>query len=262
MQIVEQKPSDFIKAELQKFNVSDAAIAEMRENFLTIKVADFNDRENAALARSRRLEVKALRVDVEKTRKELKADALKFTQAIDGEARRITGLLEPIEAHLQQQEDVVAKYKARMEAEEKARAAAEQKAERLRLEAERVQIEEEKAKLERERLAIEKERADIEAAKQREIDLAAAAERGRIEAEERIKAEVVRKEQAERAAAAEAQRKEASKPAREKLLAFADQLTAMQMPVIEGDSAKRILDHVQGELKKLSVFIVAQASEM
>lgn len=172
MTAVAIKSENYIEAELQKFNVTDAAIAEMSANYLTIKVTDHTDKENAKLARERRLEVKNIRVAVEKTRKELKADALKFTQAIDGEARRITGLLEPIETHLQAQEDIVAKYKERLEAEERARIAAEQEAERRRLEAERAQLEAEKAEIER-------QKAEIEATKQREADLAAAVELGR-----------------------------------------------------------------------------------
>lgn len=149
-------PQDFIQAELAKFGIADTAIAEMKANYLTIKVADHTDRDNAAAARSARLDVKAKRVAVEKTRKELKADALKFTQAIDGEARRITSLLEPIEAHLQQQEDIVAKHKERQEAAERARIAAEQEAERKRLEAERQKLEQERAEIERQKAELER----------------------------------------------------------------------------------------------------------
>ena len=60
-------------------------------------------------------------------------------------------------------------------AEERARIAAEQEAERRRLEAERAQLEAEKAEIER-------QKAEIEATKQREADLAAAVELGRQQA--------------------------------------------------------------------------------
>lgn len=152
------QPEDFIKVELQKFTLTDAAIAEMRANYLTIKVADFNDKENAALARSRRLEVKDLRVATNKMREEMKADSIKFGKAVEKKAQSIIKPLAEIEAYLQEQEDIVAKHKEREEAKERARIAAENEAERQRLEVERQKIESERAEIERQKAEIEQAR--------------------------------------------------------------------------------------------------------
>jgi len=71
--------------------------------------------------------VKNHRVAVEKKRKDLKADALEWGRKVDAEAKRISALLEPIEVHLQTEEDKVTKEKERI------------KAEKIRLEQERVE---------------------------------------------------------------------------------------------------------------------------
>lgn len=259
-------PQDFIKTELAKFNVSDAAIAEMAANFLSIKVADHNDRFHAEVAHNRRMEVRALRVAVEKTRKELKADALKFTQAIDGEARRITALLTPIEDHLQAQEDIVAKHKARMEAEAKAKAEAERLAEESARQAERDAIEAERAKLEAERRAIEEEKARIENEKRRQVELEAArqqaAERAAFETEQRLKREVEQKARAEQEERERAARVAAARPDREKLVAFAEELSNLRLPDVESDAAKEINREIVRRIDSLANSISAQANSL
>ena len=76
--------------------------------------------------------MKGKRVEVEKKRKELKADALEWGRKVDTEAKRIFGLLEPIETHLQTEENRVAQEKERIRQEkiekEKARVAKIEKA--------------------------------------------------------------------------------------------------------------------------------------
>ena len=58
-------------------------------------------------ARTMRLKLKEIRNNVEKTRKKLKEDIVKNGKAIDGVSNFLKGLIEPIEAHLQAQEDFV-----------------------------------------------------------------------------------------------------------------------------------------------------------
>lgn len=225
--------------ELAKFNPADAAIAGYREKYMPIRVSDPADKANAALARKGRLEVKATRCNVENIRKELKADALKFGQAVDGEARRITAQLEEIEKHLQEQEDIVAKHEARLAAEAAAKAEAE------RIEAERIREEERLAMIakieamerekreaaEAEAKRIRDEAAKIEAdriAKAREEQVAreavAAAERAAAEREAALKAQAEREvarikaeaEAREKAILDEAEAKERARIAEEK----------------------------------------------
>lgn len=73
-------------------------------------------------ARESRAEIKAYRVDIEKTRKEIKAPALERCRLIDDEARRITAELEALENPIDRQ---IKAEEARKEAEQKARAEAE-----------------------------------------------------------------------------------------------------------------------------------------
>lgn len=112
---------DLISTELQKFSLSDAAIAEMEKQYMPLTVKGIGDKEGFKAVRTARLYVKEKRIEIEKTRKALKADALKFGQAVDGEAKRITAMLEPIETHLQDQEDVVKREEERIRQEEESR---------------------------------------------------------------------------------------------------------------------------------------------
>lgn len=93
-----------IENELKKFNVTDAAIAELAQNFLILSIDGIDDKEGKNSVSSARKIVKGYRVDVDKRRKELNADALEYQRRINGEAKRITALLEPIENHLENEE--------------------------------------------------------------------------------------------------------------------------------------------------------------
>lgn len=64
------------------------------------------------LARESRLALRSIRIKVEAKRKDLKEDSLRRGQAIDGIARVIRSLVEPIEAHLLEQEEFVERQAA------------------------------------------------------------------------------------------------------------------------------------------------------
>lgn len=247
--------TDFITTELQKFNVSDSAIAEMRDNFLSIRVADHTDKFHAEVARNRRIEVKNLRVAVEKKRKELKEDSLRVGSAIDAEAKRITAMLEPIEKHLQEQEDIVAKHQARIEAEAAAKLKAEAEAretERLALLAEKAEYERKIAELEREKV----HRAEVEQAALR------AAEQAAFATEQRMKREAEEKERAVKAEAERAARAAAAAPDREKLLAFAEKLEALDMPFLSTEIGVTVRNQILGQLNQIVRFTRARAEEL
>jgi len=112
---------------LARYQPNDAKIAELAAIYNELKVSGEDDAEGCSVVRRARLDIRSMRIEVEKTRKELKADALRYSQAVDGEARRLTALLTPIEKRLQGQEDIVAKA-----AERKRQAAAVAAAEELR----------------------------------------------------------------------------------------------------------------------------------
>lgn len=72
-----------------------------------IIVTDETQTETMEIARNGRLYLKKTRVAIEKTRKRLKEQALKEGQLIDGIAKTLRELIEPIEQHLDNQEKFV-----------------------------------------------------------------------------------------------------------------------------------------------------------
>jgi hypothetical protein len=93
-----------IENELKKFNVSDAAISELSTQYMPLVVKGIDDKDGLKVVNAARKVVKGYRIDVDKRRKELNADALEYQRRINGEAKRITALLEPIENHLANEE--------------------------------------------------------------------------------------------------------------------------------------------------------------
>lgn len=106
------------ETDLQKFNITDVAIAEMRKEYLSLKVSGIEDKAGLEKVHSARMIVKSKRVEVEKVRKELKEDALKYGRLVDAEAKRITALLEPIESHLTNEEKKIEDEKRKIREEE------------------------------------------------------------------------------------------------------------------------------------------------
>jgi len=93
-----------IEQELQKFNLTNAAISELNESYKDLTITSLDDKTGYAQVKNARMFVKNLRVDIDKRRKELTADALKFQRAINNEAKRIIDLIQPLEDRLQSKE--------------------------------------------------------------------------------------------------------------------------------------------------------------
>lgn len=108
----------YISLELAKFNITDAAIAQMKERYMPLTIKGIEDKQGYTEVRAARILVKGKRVEVEKTRKALKEDSLKFGRAVDAEAKRITVELETIETHLETQEAAVDAEKERIRQEQ------------------------------------------------------------------------------------------------------------------------------------------------
>lgn len=96
-----------IPGALREFNLADAAIAELSAKYMPLAVSGLEDKVGLVAVHAARMHVRELRVGVEKKRKELKAQALRFGEAVDGEAKRITALLAPVEEHLVEEESRV-----------------------------------------------------------------------------------------------------------------------------------------------------------
>lgn len=119
-QVIEMQPT---KGMLIEYPVTDSAIKEISRRFEPLEITDTKSYKAVTVAIG---EVRGYRVSVEKKRKELKKDALEYGRKVDGEAKRITALLVPIEERLQAKKQII---DDRKEAE---------RAEKARIEAERV----------------------------------------------------------------------------------------------------------------------------
>ena len=262
---------------LVQFGVADAAIAELSEQYMPLRVEGLSDSKGLATVHAARMHVKGLRVDVEKKRKQLKADALEYGRIVDAEAKRITALLAPIEGHLQSQEQVVLDEKARLKREEAERwaaalqarmdqltevgsypagtviesmteerfsqflgeARAQHEARKREEAAERERLEAEQRRLEEERRKLDAERTEIEAEKRR----AEEAERARLAAEARARAEE-----------AERQRQEALRPDLERLRGVAVQLRRIKVPKVSAaaeDARTDVLDAIAVAVRRV-----------
>jgi len=80
-----------------------AAVGQVAE--LTISGVD--DKEGFERVRRARLDLKKVRCEIEKKRKELKADAVEFGRRVDAAAKELTALVEPTEILLTNRQDEV-----------------------------------------------------------------------------------------------------------------------------------------------------------
>lgn len=109
-----------------QYNITDSAIAKMKEKYKGLKITDLKDTKGYEEVRLAIADVRTRRTAVEDKRVELKKDALEFGRKVDKEAKRITALLLKIEDPL--------------------------KAEKKRIDDEADRIKEEKARKEQERV--------------------------------------------------------------------------------------------------------------
>ena len=299
-----------------RYPVADNVIEQLRDRYLPLRVNGIDDKAGLKAVHDARMQVRSLRVDVDKARKEMKADALAWGRKVDTEAKRLTSLLEPIEEHLTREEETVkaeierikrsridARIKAlqavslpgmvppekmidgwsdeefeislkvatrehekrqeeerirlereaaekaeleRLRAEEQARLKAEaerQAMERAELDRQRAELAAQQQALRTQQEAAEKAEREKEQAAERARLQAEAAERARVETEARLKREAEAAIERAKVEAAERLRQEALRPDRDKLLAFADSLEAIELPSV-GDVLQRLRDNI------------------
>ncbi len=102
------------RQELVEFRRQDAAIAKLADECLPLKIAGIDDKKGFEVVHAARMQVKATRVGLEKTRVALKAEALAYGKAVDAEAKRLFDLIAPIESHLEDEENAVTEAKAQL----------------------------------------------------------------------------------------------------------------------------------------------------
>lgn len=202
--IVEQSGLELVerKSILEKFSDYENVAKEWETKAKAIVVTDVSQTTEMAMAKEARKKFSQLRIDVEKTRKQLKEQSLRKGQAIDAIAKFLTSLVLPIEEYLKNQECFIQiqEDKKALElklAEEKRLAEEEAK----RIEDERK--EQERIKAENEKLRLEAEKREKEIAKEREEQQKkldeARVEKEKVEAEnKRVFEEQQRKINAER----------------------------------------------------------------
>lgn len=221
--------NDFIQKELQKFNLPDAVIAKLKDDYLPLKVSGVDDIDNYIACKEAHSIVRKVRTAIEKRRVALKTDSIDFGRRVETEAKRLTKEVGEVEAHLLAQRKVVEDEKERIKnaAIEAARLEEERiekekrdeedrlrKEEEARLEAirkeqdetarkqkeaqEMIDAEKKKIEDEKQKIADEKRREEEEKTRQEELEKAKkeSAEKARKDAEE--KAEREKKEEAER----------------------------------------------------------------
>ena len=166
--------------------------SEWEKKAKNIVVKDASQQTDMQMARVGRLFLREKRIQLEKTRKELKEQSLREGKAIDGIANILKALIVPIEEYLGKQEKFV-EIKAK-EIAELARVEMERKAEEDRLakeeaerkEQERIRLENEKLKKEaiakEKKMQVEREKAE---AKQEKLEEKARLEREEAEAKRR-----------------------------------------------------------------------------
>ena len=100
-----------------KYDVTEAAISEMRNLYMDLTITDIEDKESFDQVHSARMVVKGKRVAVENQRKVFKKDALEYGRKVDAEAKKIFELLAPIEDHLTAEEKKVTDEQKRIKEE-------------------------------------------------------------------------------------------------------------------------------------------------
>ena len=215
-----------------KFNDLFEAAEAWRVRAAGLVVTNAGQTDVMEVARTGRLFLREKRIAIEKHRKELKAEALRYGKDVDSIASALTELIAPTEKYLGEQEHWV---------EIQAKAEADRIAQEMRDKAEADRLVKEKADAEeRERLRLENERLREEAAAREkaavEESLAAAEKQAKKDAElaeEREKAEA-------RAAAAEWAAGAAARDAKAKADAEVARLKAENDAKLEAAETKRL----------------------
>lgn len=278
----------------QHFEAFETQAREWKEKAESLVVTDASQVAEMQQAGEARKALKSIRIAVDKKHKELKEDALRKGQLLDSIKRTLTGLIVPIEEHLERQEKFVEIQEQerikKLEAErielltpyfdpialkalglggmsddafnnllEGQRLAHESKIrEQERIEKERIDAEKRKAEEER-KLREENERLIKEREKQEAKLKKEREERLRLEREQREREE---QEEADRKAKLAAERKLKRAPDKQKLIVFAENLRRVQCEKLKDEDAQRILTEAISMLDKVERFIKTQAERL
>jgi len=99
------------------YNVNIAAIAKLKKEFMPLTIYDIANKDQFDAVHAGRMVMVKVRTSIEKERKAQKAAALAYGKEVDAAAKVLFDESNPVEEHLQEQEDKVIKEKERIEAE-------------------------------------------------------------------------------------------------------------------------------------------------
>jgi len=288
VQVINESGLDKTKAQILLENFSNyfEIATEWENKAKALVVTSVEQKAEMKMAREGRLFLKEKRVNIEKTRKALKENALREGQAIDTVAKILTNLITPIEKDLEEKE----RFAEIQEANRRAAIRTTREAEiapfsefiPIGLDFSAMSEEDYKKILDGAKLQYDvKIEADRKAEEERVArEQAEAEERERIRLEnerlrkesERLKAQIAaeaiakRREEEkiiqEEAQRAEAERKAQNAPDVEKLKKLAEALISFQLPEVIGESAKATITDVSALLIKVAFFIESRITKM
>lgn len=109
-QIIEQAVKSYAPVIVGDKQISpEQHITEIKAYCSKLSIVGINDKEGYKTTTAALSKVKKIRTAIEAKRKELKAVSLEYGKAVDGEAKRLTALVEPIELELKAKVDAIDK---------------------------------------------------------------------------------------------------------------------------------------------------------
>lgn len=99
---------------LEKFNPTVAEITAMAEKYKGLEIQGIDDKEGYTAVDIARKELKKTRVQIQKTGKELRADALAFQKAVIARENELIEIIEPLEVELTDKQRKVNEEKEKM----------------------------------------------------------------------------------------------------------------------------------------------------
>lgn len=118
------KEDAIITKELEAYNTKKAEIALAHEKYMPLTV----EKDGVDVIHEARMDMKGRRINMTKAGEKLRAGAIAFQKRVIARAKELAELMEPIEAHLEEEENRDKEEKARIKAEEEAKIAARTKA--------------------------------------------------------------------------------------------------------------------------------------
>jgi hypothetical protein len=84
---------------IASYNLSDSYLKQLVSDYSNFQILDYSNKEEVENAKKKMREFSKIRTSIDAKRKELKAVALEYGRAVDGEAARLTDIIVPLEMH-------------------------------------------------------------------------------------------------------------------------------------------------------------------